>query len=132
MSLPALASFLDPRFKQLKFVAQPEKKAAVHDAVVSLMQNFLKSAPATSELESQKCSQWENDGHPPAKKKCTWDIIGIITSSTQTQEAAASDNETEEEELHRYCAAEPLTLSGDPLVWWKKKEVQYRRLTGVS
>ena len=100
ITLQAVASFLDPRYKTLKYIQNVAVQSQVKSFVLHLMRSEINVAnvqPSTKE--------------PPTKKKKT------VLSYLEGDYSGDIDKNDPEEELIRY-QAEPVLIR-NPLDWWK-------------
>ena len=110
---PVLASLLDPRFKNDKFLPQVEDKEEAKACLLSLM----KAETTKQSAPSPRPEQDQPEDEPPAKKSKSckdWDLIGIQFHDTSQSQAGAMV-EREKDELRRYTESEPLSRKNDPL-----------------
>lgn len=130
-SLPVLASLLDPRFKNAKFLPQAEGKEEVKACLLSLM----KAKTTKQSAPSPRPEQDQPEDEPPAKKSKScqdWDLIGIQFDDSSQSQAGANLVERAEDELRRYMDSEPLSRKKNPLKWWKLKADSYPRIAKVA
>ena len=113
MQVPLLASALDPRFCNLKFLSD-ELKWEVKLELLRLTTSVLES---TQSVEVQ----------PSCKKtKTAFDILLAIG-----EEEEPSDNNCEAE-LNQYFAEKVATRETDLLQWWKLNEFRFKTLAKVA
>lgn len=111
VEIPLLASALDPRFCNLKFL---NKKLRCE---VKL--ELLKLA-ATSVLESTESVEVQ----PCKKSKSAFDVL-------LDEEEESSDNNCEAE-VNQYFAEKVVSRETDPLQWWKLNEFRFKTLSKVA
>ena len=111
VQVPLLASTLDPRFRNLKFLSN-ELKREVKLELLRLTTSVLES---TQSVEVQ----------PSCKKtKTAFDIL-------LGEEEESSDNNCKAE-VNQYFAEKVATRETDPLQWWKLNEFRFKTLAKVA
>lgn len=124
-SLANIASGVDPRFKQLKFLPS-DAVPAVRYALLALMKNVDKASTGTA---GQGKQAHQPTAEPQAKKpRSAWDIL----ESSESEDDEKRQEESAEEELRRFVALDCLPRNADPLLFWKLKEDHFRRLSKVA
>ena len=111
-SIPALASFLDPRHKSLRFVTNAAEKEALHSYVMSLIEGY--QAPV-----KEKCDE------PPVKK-----LKASVISCLDGDFAEVNEGNGLDAEIDRYIA-EPVQIR-DPLMWWKHYQYRFPSLAMLA
>ena len=117
----SLCSILDPRFKSLKFLRSPERKAVIAH-LQSVTQEAADSAVAVvPSPKRQKTSDKETD------------ILDFVESngSEGTSSPHNPCSETEAE-LTQYLAEEQISRSSDTLKWWQLNEHRFKTLAVLA
>ena len=115
-----IATFLDPRYKELPFLDEPTRRN-IPDQVrgeVLIMEEMEEEEPPEIEEEIQ--------GEPPVKKKKgpVENVIGELFE-LHTQQHLPSHSQKVENELDMYKAEPPPNLYSDPLAWWSGRKALY-------
>ena len=126
------AAFLDPRFKQLNFLSDDERRDTIERTKVKMLLAALDKSLSCefSEAEPhQSCSEVEygqfcesTGAQPPKKKKKT--ALNILFNDDDNDiptGQSLTNREKVETELLWYSHEETLDLECDPLEWWKVK-----------
>ena len=115
-----IATFLDPRYKELPFLDDPSKRKIIDQVRDELL--------VMEEMEEEEPPQTEvviQEGEPPAKKKGPVEkIIGELFES-HTQQCLPTHLQKVEKELEMYKAEPPPNLDSDPLAWWSGHRALY-------
>ncbi|KAM4703049.1 E3 SUMO-protein ligase ZBED1-like [Rhinophrynus dorsalis] len=124
-----LACALDPRFRGLDFLSQPDRVEALHLLKLEAS-NLAKLQPTES-----VCSTPEPlNSRPPSKKAkqdsgiefLLGDLCNVRNSSVSTV------NQQAEQEISSFQTSEASSLCQDPLQWWKMHHTQYPLLARAA
>lgn len=77
----------------------------------------------------------EQDHSPPAPKRKASSLLVNLLGQTFTEgrvQPKITTYDRAEEEVTRYCKAPPLSLSEDPLIWWRSHEMMFPLLSKLS
>nr|XP_055049286.1 E3 SUMO-protein ligase ZBED1-like [Misgurnus anguillicaudatus] len=123
------ASFLDPRFKALPFLTEDDQ-LDIHANVVSeaaALERQVNSEEA--EVESETPQQEEG----PAPKRRPSALTTLLGKTfTEVSVVRRSSSSRAEEELKKYLEAPPLSLSENPLSWWRTHQTAFPLLAGLA
>ncbi|KAK7147966.1 hypothetical protein R3I94_010481 [Phoxinus phoxinus] len=111
------ASFLDPRFKALPFLTE-EDQLEIHANVIAeaaAPERQVNSEEA--EVESESTPQQEEGPAPKRRPSALVTLLGKTFTEVSVVRRSASSRA--EEELKKYLEAPPLSLSENPLSWWR-------------
>jgi hypothetical protein len=111
-----LASALDPRFKQLKYLTN-EARGVVKETIVSRMEKV------TLDVID------ESTDVTPAKKSKKQTAIDVLLGPEDEEE---SSNDTLVDELQGYLSVKPLPRDINPLDWWQSNQFNYPNLALVA
>uniref|UniRef100_A0A672JRG1 BED-type domain-containing protein n=1 Tax=Salarias fasciatus TaxID=181472 RepID=A0A672JRG1_SALFA len=112
------ASFLDPRFKALPFLTV-EDQLEIHANFVYMFflnNNILKPSEATVP---------DTEEGPAPKRRPSALVTLLGKTFTEVSVAHRSASTRAEEELKKYLEAPPLSLSENPLSWWRIHETTF-------
>lgn len=141
----SIASFIDPRFKSLPFLADDSLKDEVHSSVINKLMEIgpmkikeepketttppLPSAPMLDQIQttddsisSNKEDIDANNNSPQRKKVKQEDLASLfsdvyVVSYTPATEKSLYEKATENIEI--YKSLPPVPFDNDPLQWWK-------------
>ncbi|XP_078331137.1 E3 SUMO-protein ligase ZBED1-like [Crassostrea virginica] len=141
----SIASFIDPRFKSLPFLADDSLKDEVHSSVINKLMEIgpmkikeepketttppLPSAPMLDQIQttddsisSNKEDIDANNNSPQRKKVKQEDLASLfsdvyVVSYTPATEESLYEKATENIEI--YKSLPPVPFDNDPLQWWK-------------
>lgn len=136
------ATALDPRFKRLKFLSQPDHDMVyvkIREEVSSITRTVTRNvspAPNPSRLEPSRTHTLESENEddleenareievaePPTKK----------ASILQDIDSDDSADDEEKDEVAEYMAAKKLSSTEDPLVWWKINQNNFPKLVQLA
>uniref|UniRef100_A0A8C4SKE9 BED-type domain-containing protein n=1 Tax=Erpetoichthys calabaricus TaxID=27687 RepID=A0A8C4SKE9_ERPCA len=114
-----ISSSLDPRFKTLPFLSQDEQRLV--DCVFiffygALMQNEEPDIP----------NEVLDDEGPPVPKKRNTSLLNLLGKTfTNARDVPKSAGTRAEEEMKKYLETPSLSLSEDPLTWWRSQETVF-------
>lgn len=112
MSIPAVACFLDPRHKTLKFIANAAVQSQMKNYILHLMRCEAVANPAQ-----------ENTEEPPPKKKSVFSYLdGDFNNEETTYDP--------EDEMLRY-QAEPVLIR-NPFEWWRHYAKRFPTLAKLA
>ena len=115
-----IATFLDPRYKELPFLDEPTRR--------NITDQVWGELPIMEEMEEEEPPEIEEEiqGEPPAKKKKdpVENIIGELFE-LHTQQYLPSHSQKVEKELDMCKAEPPPNLDSDPLAWWSGHKALY-------
>ncbi|XP_068097505.1 E3 SUMO-protein ligase ZBED1-like [Hyperolius riggenbachi] len=117
-----LACALDPRFRGLDFLSQPDRVEALH--LLKLQASSLAKTPSTEAF----CVTPEPQNTRPPTKKPKQDsgiefLLGDLCSVRNSSGSTA--NQQAEQEISSFQTSEASSLCQDPLQWWKMHYTQY-------
>ena len=115
-----VASFLDPRNKNLRFTTD-EVRAAVHTKVGDMLSNLPASLPDHHEEQALAPIPEKRAKHADA-------MLAFFGDEYFTEEPAT----TARSELERYLCEESISPTQDPALWWKLHESKYKRLSQLA
>ena len=131
------ATFLDPRFKQLNFLSDDERRDTIERMKVKILLAASDESLSceVSEVEPrQSCSEVEHHqfcestgAQPPEKKKTALNILFNDDDNDIPTGQSLTNREMVETEILWYSHEE--TLECDPLQWWKVKSASYPNLS---
>ena len=140
MKTMRLASILDPRFKELRFLS-PDDKTLIKDLLVAEAikkeaesENDTGSVAATEEVAIKK----EPGSSPVAKKikeepsSFDWLEDVVYVKTEEPKEAIALSPEYIKVEVDRYLSEPSAALKDNPLMWWKFREPSYPTLAKLA
>lgn len=113
MSIPMVASFLDPRFKKLSFVS-----VNVRENIKTLVENeILKIEISVREIQ---------ETHEPPEKKQKSFLEELLGSETE------ENSHDESNELQDYEKIKPAAITASPLQWWKAHQYAFPKLAKLA
>ncbi|XP_061108746.1 E3 SUMO-protein ligase ZBED1-like isoform X2 [Conger conger] len=149
-----MASAVDPRFKDLLFLTEQKKTetySRLTDAVTDVIKKKRNEAevvdsdnpvPVVREEDQEAADHSPNskDGtdatpHPPQKKPRSLCLLVSLLGDTYAStgdEAPQSAGDAAAAEVKKFQDETPLSLSGDPLSWWREHEHVYPHLSTVA
>ncbi|KAL2089183.1 hypothetical protein ACEWY4_016082 [Coilia grayii] len=135
-----MASALDPRFKALPFMSEEERDdifANVGGEAARISQVSIITARKTEDDHEPVAVEGQlEDGPtqpPPCKKSCALsDLFGETFLVPKRQDSHSTPIDQAMSEIRAYRESEPLTLSDDPLSWWRKHEGAYPLLSHLA
>jgi len=123
------AAFLDPRFKQLNFLADDERKDTIERMKVKMLLVAADESLSCEVSEVEPRQSCECTDQPP-KKKNALNMLCNDDDDNETPTAQSLTNRGKiETELLWYSHEEVLDLESDPLQWWKLKSATYPNLS---
>lgn len=115
MSIPMIASFLDPRFKKLLFVP-----SFVRDGIKSTVLNELNKITDEKNITIQKTIETE----PPKKKSRLELLFGEGTDAHELEEPS--------DEMLEYERLKVSAIDTNPLEWWREHEKMFPNLSKLA
>ena len=124
-----LASFVDPRFRDLSFLSETKRSALVE--FVSKTVKAMPSLPASSDVASTTSLETEILPTPKKKSKsevAMEELLGKGKSSNSSGESTgqvesrAEKNQMIDREIQQLSNEAPIRLMEDLLMWWKEIE----------
>ncbi|XP_061878005.1 E3 SUMO-protein ligase ZBED1-like [Entelurus aequoreus] len=119
-----IASALDPRFKALPFLAGDEQLDNIHARLITesaALEDQVRPGEADSSPVEPESGQEE--GPAPKRRTTSVAMVNLLGKTfTEVRVAPKSASTRAEEELKKYLAEPALSLTEDPLDWWKFKE----------
>jgi len=75
-----------------------------------------------------------DEGPPGPKRRCTSleSLLGKTFSDAEVVPITKSSNTRAEEEMKKYLETPPLSLSEDPLIWWRSNETVFPLLAKLA
>ncbi|MEE6482546.1 hypothetical protein FKM82_013277 [Ascaphus truei] len=124
-----LACALDPRFRGLDFLSQPDRVETLH--LLRLEASNLAKVQAS---ESVRSTPEPLNLRPPAKKvKQDSGIEFLLGDLCSVRNSSASTvNQQAEQEISSFQTSEASSLCQDPLQWWKMHHTQYPLLARAA
>ena len=117
-----MATFLDPRYKELPFLDSYSKREIVDMVEEELIS--LESDSTNQELRTEEVV--DDDLDPPVSKKKKGPISKLIGDLFEGQNSSGSSTCKASKELELYRAEQPVKdLDSDPLTWWKSRQSVY-------
>uniref|UniRef100_A0AAY5L481 HAT C-terminal dimerisation domain-containing protein n=1 Tax=Esox lucius TaxID=8010 RepID=A0AAY5L481_ESOLU len=119
------ASILDPRFKALPFLSQDEQ----YDVQSKVI------AEAVALEDYAEVPSGPDEGSPGPKRRCTPTPLESLLGKTFSDAGVVpkSSNTRAEEEMKKYLeTTSPLSLSEDPLIWWRCHETVFPLLAKLA
>ena len=116
------ATLLDPRFKNMKFLAEADRKTAIENLKLDFNLVVQPSKQSTSESDDEPAPK-----RPKGEQKLL-ELIGGILENTSEQETPA--DEQLETEVSRYLGEESTNQS--PLEWWRLNKQRYPLLSQLA
>ena len=114
--IPVLASALDPRFRNLKYL-DDELKGVVRIEITRLMKELMESADSVHVAPVQS----------PCKKK-TKTALDILLD----EEGDDDSHDDCEVEVSQYFAEKVVPRDTNPLQWWQMNELRFKHLSKVA
>ena len=109
-----LATALDPRFRQLKFLSNEQRS--------EVKEELLRRATA---IENPKDSTSSDDPPAPKRTKSAFDIL-------LGEEDVATSSDTCDAQLAQFFVEKAAPHSTDPIEWWRQNEFQFPQLAEVA
>uniref|UniRef100_A0A669QFA8 BED-type domain-containing protein n=1 Tax=Phasianus colchicus TaxID=9054 RepID=A0A669QFA8_PHACC len=119
-----IAAFLDPRFKELRFLS-PELRSALHRKVKDVLSNAAgpqPPQPARSQVPSSE--RTAVSGEAGAKEQSVYDIL-LGKDPTESMPEI-------QQQLENYMVEPLCRRSTDPLSWWKQNEHRFPAVARLS
>ena len=128
-----LASFMDPRFRDLSFLSEVERKSLLEFASQTVKDMPSTSSPTSSDAAATTAPEIA----PPAKKKsrselAMEELLGKGNSSDESTGEVISREEKIDKEINQLSDEAPIPLTEDALVWWKENEKRYPLLRNLA
>ncbi|XP_028654663.2 E3 SUMO-protein ligase ZBED1-like [Erpetoichthys calabaricus] len=120
-----ISSSLDPRFKTLPFLSQDEQKD-IHSKVIA-------EAAALENEEPDIRNEVLDDEGPPVPKKRNTSLLNLLGKTfTNVRVVPKSAGTRAEEEMKKYLETPSLSLSEDPLNWWRSQDTVFALLAKLA
>uniref|UniRef100_A0A8C4SQW8 BED-type domain-containing protein n=1 Tax=Erpetoichthys calabaricus TaxID=27687 RepID=A0A8C4SQW8_ERPCA len=120
-----ISSSLDPRFKTLPFLSQDEQKD-IHSKVIA-------EAATLENEEPDIPNEILDDEGPPVPKKRNTSLLNLLGKTfTNARDVPKSAGTRAEEEMKEYLETPSLSLSEDPLTWWRSQETVFPLLAKLA
>ena len=123
MSVHTIASFLDPRFKDLSFLGA-ELHYRIHNTVAEEMEHV--------EILSTSDETTEQQGNGPKVSKLSKLMGESVSTSVDEPQVTGVRMRSIVDELTAYKNEAKEDLDCDPLAWWKLKAVKYPRISVIA
>ena len=118
-------TYLDPRYKNLPYLNESEKRKVLQEVESMLMSHVslveardLEDSTDSTELTSEP----DNESIPPKQKKKSDPLTKLLGDIFTSEKSCKNPIDHARNELVRYEAEETLDLDGNPLKWWKERE----------
>ena len=117
------SSFFDKRYSKLKFLPRMCELMGVEVTGEEIVEEI------RSEMSELDIHVEENvDDIQPRKKKR---FFGLMADNTDIEDVGMSGNDISDE-ITKYRAESTIDIGENPLIWWKKKESKYPRLSVLA
>ena len=107
-----MATYLDPRYKELPFLSPSRKRIAVDQAEDELMD--MQPQPSPEALEEAPQDETEE---PPLKRQKKGPVTKLLGDLFEQRSQSCSHSDKVEKELNLYKAEQPADLDSNPLAW---------------
>ncbi len=108
-----VATFLDPRYKSLKFLPA-EKKQDLKQYVADLCEEFVEAAPTCQDAIKK-------EDEPETPQECESSILSCLIGDVEVDLTETSTSMTKEMDSYE---TEPVRTI-DPLLWWNSNATRY-------
>ncbi|KAK0143562.1 Zinc finger BED domain-containing protein 1 [Merluccius polli] len=126
------ASTLDPRFKALPFLSQDEQQD-IYSKVIAEAAALKAETQKEHAKEPGAPVEGQDDQHSPVPKRRNTALINLLGKTfTDSRAAPKSASTRAEEEMSKYLETPPLSLSEDPLIWWRNHETVFPLLAKLA
>lgn len=112
-----LATYLDPRYKELPFLSSSRKRVVVDQVEDELM--GMQPQPPPETLEEDETEE------PQPKRQKKGPVTKLLGDLFKQQSQSCSHSDKVEKELNLYKAEQPADLDSNPLAWWKERKSLY-------
>lgn len=120
-----LACAVDPRFKALATLDDSSRKR-VYDHLIRMME---KMDPAATLIVANECPDVSS---PRTLRLERLNRADNLTSFADLYGSAESDLNEAQLEMFRYCKADQVKITENPLRWWKENAREYPRLAKIT
>ncbi|KAK0131409.1 Zinc finger BED domain-containing protein 1 [Merluccius polli] len=117
------ASTLDPRFKALPFLSQDEQQD-IYSKVIAEAAALKAETQKEHAKEPGAPDEGQDDQHSPVPKRRTTALLNLLGKTFTDSGAAPKSASTR--------AEEEMTLSEDPLIWWRNHETVFPLLAKLA
>ena len=122
-----MATYLDPRYKELPFVDEVTKVSILSKVEDELLAMEV-MGPQSASIDERRGQLDDDDLPPPKKKKGP---ISTLLGDIFENQGQLSFSEVVSKEMAVYKAEKPAELDSDPLQWWYTRKSQYPLMSRV-
>uniref|UniRef100_A0A8C4S0T5 HAT C-terminal dimerisation domain-containing protein n=1 Tax=Erpetoichthys calabaricus TaxID=27687 RepID=A0A8C4S0T5_ERPCA len=137
-----ISSSLDPRFKTLPFLSQDEQKdihskviaeaRKIRDIYLNMLTYKIRDG-VKRDIELDIPNEVLDDEGPPVPKKRNTSLLNLLGKTfTNVRDVSKSAGTRAEEEMKKYLETPSLSLSEDPLTWWRSQETVFPLLAKLA
>lgn len=127
-----VVTYLDPRYKNLPYLNEREKREVLQEVESMLMSHVALVEARDLEDSTELTSEADDESIPPKKKKKPGPLTKLLGDIFTSEKSYKNPIDHARNELVRYEAEETLDLDGNPLKWWKERDKLYPILSDLS
>ena len=127
-----VVTYLDPRYKNLPYLNEREKRKELQEVESMLMSHVALVEARDLEDSTELTLEADDESIPPKKKKKPGPLIKLLGDIFTSEKSYKNPIDHARNELVRYEAEETLDLDGNPLKWWKERDKLYPTLSDLS